>query len=150
MNSYLAQFLWNTITVFKTVVAIHHSHVLWWCSGACDSFEFRPDICTLPDHIFSGDPLFEVVILNETTSSVCRHLCINIYSKWCSSVMYDTSTRACIMSPYTANLLSNVDTNCGDSSMEFLRRRRCPGKTLVRHSGVHRSLYSTISSPSIP
>ena len=94
---------------------------------ACNSFLYLPHICSVPQEFL--DSLTSVRLV-ETTSSVCRHLCVEVYDMQCSSVLYDFSTRTCFLSAYTGDsvkLEGNKVTDCHNSTMEFFRRKRCSG-----------------------
>ena len=59
---------------------------------------------------------------------VCKYVCSSIYSKVCSSILYDRRDRSCILSLYTGDDDIAIST-CNNINMEFYRRSRCLGKT---------------------
>ncbi|ELU13132.1 hypothetical protein CAPTEDRAFT_202570 [Capitella teleta] len=100
--------------------------------GECEErYSLHKGICGIPDlEAYSRTPISTVRgswawVIKETTRAVCQNLCSDIYSSACSSVLYITSARECVLSSYSGSLPGLPCNDTAYDDFEFFRRRRC-------------------------
>lgn len=76
-------------------------------------------LCHLPDIAYNWGMAY-----NETTRTVCKRLCTEIYSLQCSSFFYDIRYRSCLLTSHTG-AVPDDDGTCEKDSVEYYRRKRC-------------------------
>ncbi|ELU13130.1 hypothetical protein CAPTEDRAFT_202568 [Capitella teleta] len=101
-------------------------------TGECEErYSLHKGICGIPDlEAYSRTPISTVRgswawVIKETTRAVCQNLCSDIYSSACSSVLYITSARECVLSSYSGSLPGLPCNDTAYDDFEFFRRRRC-------------------------
>ena len=88
-----------------------------------DRYEIYPAVCDVPRSAVMYD------VIAETTASVCKHLCTNLKDETCSGILYDPTTRTCIMTSFTAedHQMHTLPTEdgCDKTLAKYYRRHRC-------------------------
>ena len=97
---------------------------------AGDIYWLYTGLCAIPDEIRHGPTTSTFVYtLVEVTRSVCRSLCSVTYNDYCSSFLYISRNRSCILTPYTGEWLASNAASCATNAtgLEFYRRQRYLG-----------------------
>ena len=70
----------------------------------------------------------EVAKYIDITAGVCKHLCEELHSDSCCSVLYDRSTRSCLITPLDEKSLGVQKTKKVYS--DYYRRKKCQGEDM--------------------
>ena len=95
--------------------------------SAGDIYWLYTGICAIPDEIINDPTSAFVYTLVEVSRSVCRSLCSVTYNDYCSSFLYISANRSCVLTPYTGEWLSSNVNSCPTKSPRVLQKTEKAG-----------------------
>jgi len=98
---------------------------------SCDKYLLYENIGVIQERPWHEIP-FDIIKVSQTTRAVCRQLCSTTYDLICSGFLYDRRRQSCELSPYTGENVPPSSPKVNRSyGLEFYRRKRCVGETLL-------------------
>ena len=95
-------------------------------SDGVDEYQLYDSVCSIPDYFMTDSSANWTHHVGDTTRSVCRRLCSQIFDEECSGFLYRRTNNSCTLSAYTGEWTTNgTERQCDVlSGVEFYRRLR--------------------------